>query len=525
MALAALHDCLFYLDTLAGFVSVSLSEAQEKVLIARKAYEQLPEQIRRMVPLVKASESELWFGDVARPSRLVSLPATSALRGRTMTLLVLDEIDFYRDAGADAFRVLVGRIARGGRGVIGSTCFGQDTVLDQVCTRGASHGEGETAAIKKASKFCIGRIPWWAGENEQTRASAEIAASELTPDQFAEEYECERGSAGDSFPVEMLRAAEHGDGEWIVTRDGRLLVPVFADGEQEEGTRPVPEATEIVIGYDVGQSRNPSVASILAASDGVWKQRAVYAPTDDRGRILGLPAQTEWLSAVLERFPLAVLVIDASGIGAGSAEALEERFPGRVLAMHASGLQAGQRRRASVTVSTDRYTMAVELKRALEARECQLVGDREQVKQCQRTRLLPGHRIDQPGSRRRSHYDRFWALVYGWWGVRQGGRRSVYSGRGLLVVGGSSAARGELRRSAGQVEQLRFIAGLVRGFLNGRPIPWETLTPEEAGHMDAVLLARMKRASANGDAVDLAAAAAERRRGAAVRDEEAARGR
>lgn len=915
MALWALWECLFYQDALAGFVSVNLSEAQEKILVARKAYEQLPEQIQAQVPLLKANESELWFGEEARPSRLVSLPASSGMRGRKMTKVVLDEVDFYRDGGADSFRVMMGRIARGGQAVMGSTClpgevpvftdrgpvpiaevragdrvwsldrsgktyrqarvfraeatgvrpvyridtvprslratgdhrvlarrrspeagrarwttdwcdvadlrtgdyliglnglpdgdrcvapngrvltegfmafaglllgdgtvgvkavsvarhaeapyarayqamaeqefdarsrgaygdrapirwrsyeramtfssaaaarelreigfagtagtkripewvfglrpdlalallrglldsdgavdprgwivyssvsqallegirhlcmslgipagrvnlnrragvgevlgrvgdhralyqlwlcsaeanrrigshhpvkagrladgrskagtawtdgfrhagpqrvrprdgfalpaallkvraivpdgieevfdlgvegthsfvadgvivhncFGVDTTLDQVCSRGRSHLEGSSEATKQATKFSIGCIPWWAAENEDARSMAAIAASELTPDQFAEEYECERGSAGDSYPVDLIRSATHSEDEWVITADGWIRDP----GDLTGTSSAIPESTRLVVGYDVGQSRNPSVASLFALSGAQWQQRAIYAPADDRGRVLSLPAQGRLLEELLSHYPTMTLVIDAQGIGAGTSEALEETFPGRVLAMRASGVHSSQRRRAVRALSTDRYAMAVELKSALESGALALVGDREQTKQLQRTRLLPGHRVDQPGSRRRSHYDRFWALAYGWWGIHSGAvRRSVYGERGLLVVGSNRAgpAVGELRRTSSMAKQLGFVAGLVRRFLNGQPIPWETLTDEEIADVDRVLVARLRRAAQAEDAVELAAIASERRRGAAVTREraeveEAVRGR
>ena len=44
--------------------------------------------------------------------------------------------------------------------------------------------------------------------------------------------------------------------------------------------------------------------------------------------------------------------------------------------------------------------------------------------------------ILQPGSKKKTHYDRAWVVAYAVYGIRNGRRESVYEKRGLIIVGG-----------------------------------------------------------------------------------------
>lgn len=390
-AAEALWEAIVFGGATSSFVSVDQREAGEKILYAKRLYYGLPEQIRSMVRVVKDSVEEFWVSD--RPgaeSRLLSIPATAALRGRK-TSVYLDEADFYRDGGESSHRVALGRVARGGHITIGSTCMGTDTVLDRLMQ----------GTERNYSRW---RLPYTVVGNPEILATIEVAYQELPEDDFAEEYECVRGgSVGTTFPPDLLRRCQHGE----------ALVAL-------EDLEPTPDQ---VIGMDVGTAEHPSVISVLERfPDGVWRQVCL---AELRG--MTLPKQHRILEEMLGRLPQAVLCVDAQGIGLHIAQALRARFRRRVVYIKAGSKPEGM-------PSQEPAEFVTEFRRALEASECELAPDREQTLQFRRIKLLPGGKVEQRGSKRRTHYDRAWATMYAWYGTRLRRNRSVYERRGLRVI-------------------------------------------------------------------------------------------
>lgn len=395
-ALEAVHESMFFEDATTAFISVGLADANEKVMYGRKAIRELPEVLQNLVPLTKDTTDELRFGAGSRLSRIFSIPATSAMRGKRMSVY-LDEVDFYRDGGHEAFRAAMGRITRGGRITMGSTCFGVDTQLDKVMA-------GEERAFSRSI------LPWSVAEQPEVLETIMLAKQELDPEDFAEEYECVRGgSTSDTFPAQLMRRSQH-DG-WT------------ADPDTFEPAGPC------VAGYDVGRTRHPSVLSILVDEGGIWRQRVLHAPTDSEGGKLSLPGQHTWLRDLMRRVKRMRLVLDVAGVGAHIGEALHEEFgDDRVVMMYPGSKPA-------TLPSQEKAEMVTEVKRGLEAAELELVPDVELAKQFRRTRLLAGGRVEQPGSRKRTHYDLFWSTVYSWYGTRAAENTvSAYEGRGLVVL-------------------------------------------------------------------------------------------
>jgi phage FluMu gp28-like protein len=395
-ALEATWDALLHLDTTSGFVSVDQREASEKVLYAAKAYSGLPEQVQEWVPNPKRSTEELWFGEQDRPSRLMSIPATSALRGRRMSCY-LDEADFYKDGGKDAHRVALGRVQRGGRVTMGSTCFGVDTQLDRTMQAGKN--------------FSKARLPYTVAENDEVQAAIKIARDELDEVDFAEEYECVRGGGSDDFSVQLLRQATH-DGGTIPVEGYHIKAPTVG-------------------AYDVGSGAgHPSILSIGENFGGEWRQVVLE---EYRGKTL--PEQEAALIGLLTRLPNLTLVIDSLGVGKQITQTLQARFPGRIIAMVVG------------PGGNDRGDLAIETKRAMQAGEFLLAPDREQTLQFKRTKLVKGSGrvlVEQRGSKKRTHYDKFWAACYLWHGIHDGGAQleSIYETRDLRVIDGG--ARGSL---------------------------------------------------------------------------------
>jgi phage FluMu gp28-like protein len=389
-AASYLWESLLFEHSTTSFVSVDEREAQEKILYGRKLYEGLPAVVQSAVPLVADSTEKLVFGHLAAPSRLLSIPATSALRGRA-TNVVMDECDFYRDGGQQTFRVALGRVTREKRRLdMGSTCWGVDTKLDQVM-------QGED---RNFSRY---RFAHTVAENEDIRESVEIARSELTPEEFDEEYGAVRGAGGKlEFTPELLRSAMHDEGAISWTE----LDP----------------RARLVGAYDVGGGQHPSMLTIFEKR-GTWDQRVL-----EEIREPSLVRQGDRLDEIMRELPSLVLVIDRKGIGQEMAERLQSKWGRRrVLWMQPSGGKNDEQNTSE---------MVTRCKLALEEATIRILSDREQSLQFRRTTKTKEGRVEQPGSRRRTHYDRFWTVAYATWGITSGARHSGYHERGLIVIGG-----------------------------------------------------------------------------------------
>jgi hypothetical protein len=419
-ACESVWQAIMFVDSLSGFVSVNQDEASEKVLYALKLYDGLPELIRKWVPLPVRNKDELWFGDQSRPSRIMSIPATAALRGRRMDQVVLDESDFYKDGGHDMYRVAIGRVGRsGGRVSLGSTAYGEDTMLDRGMTGVGEEGlpDDRMAVISKA------RYPWTVVENPETVAGIELARSTLSDDAFAEEYECRRGGLGHSpFPSTLIQRQTHQQAQAVVL-----------DGTETEGPELVWSPSGLLAGgFDVGKSRNPSVLSLFEKVPGEpWREIVCVELRRPDGSHYQLVDQQRWLARWLRTWPMLVLAVDGKGIGAQLSQSLEKEFGlRRVITMQVPSKPDNHMEQSWRSIIT-------EAKRQFEAKECEIVPNMKRARQFTRTSRKPNGDYEQPLIDKEDHYDLFWATVYAQYLMAEYGRlRSVYNDRPLAVVGG-----------------------------------------------------------------------------------------
>jgi phage FluMu gp28-like protein len=265
--------------------------------------------------------------------------------------------------------------------------------------------------LERATRFSRTRLPWTIVEEEKTRENIEMAIGELDPEDAAEEYECLRGgSTSDTFSAKLILQQTH-------------PLPPLGLLEWEPGG-------PCVAGFDVGKSRHPSVLSMIEkGSDQVWRQTVLHEPKTEAGDNMTLPDQHVLLRNLLTRAKALTLVVDAGGIGAHIAQALRSEFGDRVIEMMVGS-------RPKELPGQSKIDMVTELKRGLEARELELCVDREQAQQFRRTRIKQGGAIEQPGSARETHYDRFWAMTYAWYGATADQRSdSIYNSKKLVVLG------------------------------------------------------------------------------------------
>ena len=382
-AAEALWMALMFEDETTTFISVNETDAREKVLYARKLYDGLDPEFLPYVPLTKDSTEELWIGPRERPSRIMTRPATSGLRGPA-THVYLDEIEHYRPGqDTEVFTAAMGRVTRRFRRLtVGSSVFGEETMLARLM---------EPGAYPDFLKFSL---PWTAAEKPDVIAGIAMQRRNMAPEDFSQEYECVRNGSGDSaFPQDLIRRCWHDEPPRDVT------------GLDSEAT--------FVAGYDPGGSRHPAVLTVLDSSGGRWVQRVLRAK---RGEPLA--QQEAILDGLLRDNPGMRLAIDQAGVGLQMSQSLTSRWGRRVLPI--------------VFTEATRNEMTLNLQHLMQDDSIAILRDSEQAFQLNRTRRLPGGKIEQGGSDRRHHYDKFWALAMA--AVLVTGHRSAYSEHGLKVI-------------------------------------------------------------------------------------------
>jgi phage FluMu gp28-like protein len=382
-AMEALWMAFMFDDETSAFISINEEDAKEKVLYARKLYDGLSEELKRYVPLAKESAEELWLGARERPARLLSLPASSGLRGRA-THVYLDEIDHFRP-GQDAmvFTAAIGRTTRGRRRLtVGSSVFGEETTLSKIM------------APDDYPDFLKFRLPWWVSQSEDVLSSIDQQRRNMPPEDFVQEYECQRADAGDAtFPQNLIRRCW---GDQLNVPWERLDV---------DGT--------FVAGFDPGGARHPAVLTVVRRTPTGWVQVA-----QDSRRGEELPNQEHRLNDLLGKLHGLTLAIDQGGVGMQMAQALVQRWAHRV--------------RPVVFNEQSRSQMTLDLKKAMEDDQLRILRDRELAYQLNHTRRMPGGKVLQKETRR-SHFDAYWALAMAA-SLTVNSGRSIYNDRALQSI-------------------------------------------------------------------------------------------
>lgn len=382
---------LFALEALAGalaerrfsiFVSLNREEAAEKVLYAREMRAALPEGARPRAERSGEHEVRLVGG-----GRLLSFPCR-APRGKAKASLYLDELAFYPNAE----RVYDGALpvtSHGGRVTLASTpCGDRGLFWRLVCRPGA----GEA--------YSVHRVPWWqapwfcraprlAAEAVESMETEERVRRFATPvlqrlfgamerDAFRQEYELAFLESREALIPweEVERAAED-----------IALCPDW-EGLAATGAR-------LTAGLDIGRRHDPTEIVVVAAEVDALRVRALrslrHAPFHD---------QEHAAAEMMARAPVALLCVDATGMGGPVAENLARTFPGRVL---------------PVTFTAPRKEeMAARLRLFLQSGRLRIPRHRALMEQIHAVRrgFSGGGRMTLDAPREVGHHaDMFWALA------------------------------------------------------------------------------------------------------------------
>jgi phage FluMu gp28-like protein len=390
MALEALARCHLRENHTSVFVSYSLDEAKERVLLARQVFEDLPLAYQKK--LVVDSKTELAFESNSghgKISRILSVPA-KAPRGKRGDLYLDELAHLVNDR--EVYRGSTALILRGDGQLTGcSTPLGRRGIFWEIATE----------EIRKYPHHWRQEVPWWLCRFFSTDTSrAAIEAPDMTTEERVERFgkpaiveqfdslaledfqqELEARFVDESysfFPYDLILPN---------TTDDIVLAPDFDEVPAPQG--------RIVAGFDVGRTRDRSELVVFEECEGRFTCRLLrsYAETP-------FAEQEADLRRLLEVLPVARLSIDRSGIGMNLAENLARDFPQVV---------------PENFTNETKERWATDFKILLQRREIALPRDRDLVAQIHsiKKRVLGSGKVafDAERSARGGHADRFWAVV------------------------------------------------------------------------------------------------------------------
>ena len=388
-ALEALARCHLRDGHTSVFVSFSQDEAKEKILVARQVFEELPLAYQKK--LVVDSKTELAFESNApgrRVSRILSVPS-KAPRGKKGDVL-LDEL---------------AHIVNDREVYTGSTALilrsqGQLTGCSSPLGRRGIFWEIASEELRKYPHHTRQEVPWWLCRffcRDVTLAALEAPHlptedrvrrfgragiveqfDSLPLEDFQQEFECRFVDESYSFySFELILPC---------TSDEIRLADDFTD-------LPFPEG-RVVAGFDVGRTRDHSELAVFEEKDGHHLCRLLR-----RYDQVPFSEQEADLRRLLDRFPVARLSIDKSGIGMNLAENLARDYPQVV---------------AEAFTNDSKERWATDFKILLQRRDVVLPRERELVSQVHsiKRRILPSGKVSFDAERTsRGHADRFWAIA------------------------------------------------------------------------------------------------------------------
>ncbi len=388
----ALHRALSNPPYTAFFLSLNQRDAEEKIRYARLLFYALPKEVRGGIRLVRDSLQEITFSN---GSRLVSLPCSAGLRGRSGHLY-LDEFAHFRE-DKEIFTAALPLISRGYEVHIASTPLGARGLFHEIYT------EKEKYPLYKRK-----RIPWWhcpvfcediveARSNAEqmsteervekfgTPALKEIFRSFPTLEGFQQEYECAfLSDAGSFFPYDVILNATLED-----------LPPA----EMEKGN--------FYLGIDIGRTRDATAIAL------VYQPFQGFAHLADLGIFFKLSFNEAFkrIEDLIRAYHPLRVYVDRTGMGMPLAEELKRRWGNLIEGIHFT--------------PQNKEAMITNLRGLLERGELKIPRHPELVFQL--------HSIEKGKYSARGHDDAVWALALACAGVRSSGGWEVASTDSLFL--------------------------------------------------------------------------------------------
>jgi phage FluMu gp28-like protein len=390
MSLEALARCHLREGYTAVFVSFSLDEAKERILLARQVFEDMPTAFQKR--LVVDSKTELAFesnGPRRRLSRLLSVPS-KAPRGKKGDIF-LDELAHYVN-DREVYRGSTALILRSRGQLTGcSTPLGRRGIFWEI----------DTESLRRYPHHSRQTVPWWLSRffcRNVPRASHE-APTMPTADRVATFGHQVLVEQFDSLPLDDFQQ----ELEAVFVDESysyfpyELILPCTSDDlELPHDFASLPRPTgRLVAGFDVGRTRDHSELALFEQQGERFVCRMLR-----RYEQVPFAEQEADLRRLLEQVPVARLSIDRSGIGMHLAENLTRDYP---------------QVQAEVFTNDSKERWATDFKILLQRRDVTLPRDRDLVGQIHsiKRRVLPSGKVtfDAERTSRAGHADRFWAIA------------------------------------------------------------------------------------------------------------------
>ena len=412
LALEALARCHLRDGYTAVFVSYNLSDATEKIAMARHFFEELPRGLQKR--LVTDSRTELSFespGGGARVSRIISVPSR-APRGKKGDI-ALDELAHYL-GDRETYAGSTALILRSDGQLTGcSTPLGQRGVFWEIATE----------ELRAYPHHVRQVVPWWLCRffcNDVSTAARE-AALMPTADAVERFGRVPIHEQFDSLPIEDFEqelCAKFVDESYSFYPYDLILPNTLEDLVLAEGFEGVPKPDgRLVAGFDVGRKHDRSELALFEDRGGrlVCRMLRTYIQTPFAG-------QEADLRRMLDVLPIARLSIDQSGIGMHLAENLARDYPQVV---------------PETFTAATKERWATDFKILLQRRNVDLPRSRDLVGQIHsiKKRVLPSGNVTFDAERNeQGHADRFWAIALACQMERQAVKRAIEES--VRVVGG-----------------------------------------------------------------------------------------
>jgi phage FluMu gp28-like protein len=403
LALEALVRCHLREGYTSVFVSYNLSDATEKIAMARQFYEELPLSLQKR--LVTDSKTELAFesrGAGKRVSRIISVPS-KAPRGKKGDI-ALDELAHYV-GDRETYTGSTALILRSSGQLTGcSTPLGQRGVFWEIATE----------ELRRYPHHVRQVVPWWLCRffcNDVRTASAE--APTMSTEERVERFgRTPIQEQFDSLPLEDFQQeleARFVDEAYSFYPYDLILPNTLEDLVTHDDFADIPKPDgRLIAGFDVGRKHDRSELAVFEDRGGrfICRMLRTYIQTPFAG-------QEADLRRLLNTLPIARLSIDQSGIGMNLAENLSRDFPQVV---------------PETFTGPAKERWATDFKILLQRRNLDLPRNRDLVGQIHsiKKRVLPSGNVTFDAERNeQGHADRFWAMALACQTERGGGRRPV----------------------------------------------------------------------------------------------------
>ncbi|WP_394834512.1 hypothetical protein LVJ94_49255 [Pendulispora rubella] len=413
MALESLARCHLRDGYSSVFVSYALSDATEKVLVARQVYEELPLAYQKK--LITDSKTELAFESNrahGRVSRIISVPS-KAPRGK-QGCVYLDELAHYQN-DREVYRGSTALILRSNGQLTGcSTPLGRRGIFWEIAQqelRGYPHHVRQLVPWWLCTSFCV-----------DVRTAAREAPHMPTAERVERFGRPSIIEQFESLPLEDFQQEFEAlfIDETYSYYPYELILPCMSDDivVYEDPTDVPAPVGRLVAGFDVGRRHDRSELAVFEEVEGRYTARMMRTFAN-----VPFKEQEAEMRRVLKVLPIARMSIDRNGIGMHLAENLEREFPQVV---------------PENSTNENKERWAIDLKILMQRRDVAMPRERvliAQIHQIQK-RILPSGKVSFDAERNANgHADKFWAVALACQKERTSTRSSGSTNVGVRIIG------------------------------------------------------------------------------------------